>query len=265
METSNESTGETLFDLTLFAGDTLASRSAQRGNATGQTIRDTCGLGFETPLANYDPDMRCWKMFGDISLWGEPRLLGNLPPSGMTRSGVLFLQPLWVPITDATGSSLWPTPTAHSDNSNANGKFPNDTLRDAVMRATWPTPTGDDASNVNPKPNRFRGLVAAVNETMTWPTPTAADAWTDSLESSQIKPGSMHSVTLGRAVQMWPTMSANGMGNTGSQQIIQRQVEAGKVTEDEKRSMTAGNGGKLNPTWVEWLMGFPIGWTDLED
>lgn len=23
-------------------------------------------------------------------------------------------------------------------------------------------------------------------------------------------------------------------------------------------------GGKLNPMWVEWLMGFPIGWTDLE-
>jgi len=24
-------------------------------------------------------------------------------------------------------------------------------------------------------------------------------------------------------------------------------------------------GGALNPTWVEWLMGFPTGWTDLED
>ena len=23
--------------------------------------------------------------------------------------------------------------------------------------------------------------------------------------------------------------------------------------------------GRLNPTWVEWLMGFPIGWTDLKD
>ena len=23
-------------------------------------------------------------------------------------------------------------------------------------------------------------------------------------------------------------------------------------------------GGKLNPQWVEWLMGFPIGWTDLD-
>ena len=23
-------------------------------------------------------------------------------------------------------------------------------------------------------------------------------------------------------------------------------------------------GGSLNPNWVEWLMGYPIGWTDLE-
>jgi hypothetical protein len=23
-------------------------------------------------------------------------------------------------------------------------------------------------------------------------------------------------------------------------------------------------GGKLNPTWVEWLMGWPVGWTDLK-
>ena len=23
--------------------------------------------------------------------------------------------------------------------------------------------------------------------------------------------------------------------------------------------------GSLNPTWVEWLMGYPEGWTDLED
>jgi hypothetical protein len=24
-------------------------------------------------------------------------------------------------------------------------------------------------------------------------------------------------------------------------------------------------GGQLNPTWVEWLMGYPSGWTVLED
>ena len=23
-------------------------------------------------------------------------------------------------------------------------------------------------------------------------------------------------------------------------------------------------GGALNPVWIEWLMGFPLGWTDLQ-
>ena len=27
--------------------------------------------------------------------------------------------------------------------------------------------------------------------------------------------------------------------------------------------LAAGNGGQLNPDWVEWLMGFPPGWTEV--
>jgi hypothetical protein len=42
-------------------------------------------------------------------------------------------------------------------------------------------------------------------------------------------------------------------------------VFSGRDYKQERRAMRAGNGGKLNPTWVEWLMGFPTGWTDLED
>jgi hypothetical protein len=37
-----------------------------------------------------------------------------------------------------------------------------------------------------------------------------------------------------------------------------------KTTIEEARLMGAGNGGKLNPEWVEWLMGWPLGWTDLK-
>ena len=35
--------------------------------------------------------------------------------------------------------------------------------------------------------------------------------------------------------------------------------------EDANRSRNLNDqiGGQLNPTWVEWLMGFPTGWTDL--
>lgn len=70
--------------------------------------------------------------------------------------------------------------------------------------------------------------------------------------------------TLENGSLLWPTLSANGMGNTGSQQMLQSLVNAGHLTEDEKRGMTAGNGGRINPTWAEWFMGFPTGWTDLE-
>jgi hypothetical protein len=31
------------------------------------------------------------------------------------------------------------------------------------------------------------------------------------------------------------------------------------------QAATLGNGGQLNPDWVEWLMGWPVAWTRLEN
>jgi DNA (cytosine-5)-methyltransferase 1 len=92
-----------------------------------------------------------------------------------------------------------------------------------------------------------------------WPTPTASD-WKGRGPNSKQQ-------GLPEVVKKnpYPTMSASGMGNTGSRQMLDKKIADGSLTEEEKRAMTAGNGGKLNPTWVEWLMGFPEGWTDLED
>ena len=94
-----------------------------------------------------------------------------------------------------------------------------------------------------------------------FPTPTTADTWTDKLKSSQQKEGSMHSVNLSQAVHMkeiFPTPTANedaaGTPNGKMQKML------GNC--EEVRSQGTGT---LNPMWVEWLMGFPIGWTDLED
>lgn len=60
-----------------------------------------------------------------------------------------------------------------------------------------------------------------------------------------------------------PTTGAGMCGGTGNFNQLKALEAAGQITEEERRSMAAGNGGQLNPTWVEWLMGFPIGWTDL--
>jgi site-specific DNA-cytosine methylase len=44
---------------------------------------------------------------------------------------------------------------------------------------------------------------------------------------------------------------------------------AGKYMPGQKQKSLEGavaaNGGQLNPTWLEWLQGYPLGWTDLKD
>ena len=52
-------------------------------------------------------------------------------------------------------------------------------------------------------------------------------------------------------VRMWPTPKAQNCRGNG-----ERHGNGGQ-------SLDAVVGGRLNPTWVEWLMGFPLGWTDL--
>ena len=101
-----------------------------------------------------------------------------------------------------------------------------------------------------------------------WPTATAADSYTERLKSTQQKPWSMHSVTLGDAVKMWPTPKASdykGSGPAGTKSAVhdlKKHNLKGAVM--FYPNMSQENGGQLNPTWVEWLMGFPIGWTDLD-
>jgi site-specific DNA-cytosine methylase len=38
----------------------------------------------------------------------------------------------------------------------------------------------------------------------------------------------------------------------------------GSGGDDLATAVARGTPGQLNPTWVEWLMGFPLGWTDLQ-
>lgn len=77
-------------------------------------------------------------------------------------------------------------------------------------------------------------------------------------------------MSLANAVQMFPTPTASiattgaGLcGGSGNYQQLKKLEATGEITEEEHRNIALGNGGQLNPDWVEWLMGFPIGWTSL--
>ena len=65
-------------------------------------------------------------------------------------------------------------------------------------------------------------------------------------------------VDLAQAVKHWPTPIAHAGSNRRTKPTpAQAAGKAGMQLADQV-------GGSLNPTWVEWLMGWPLGWTDLK-
>jgi hypothetical protein len=63
---------------------------------------------------------------------------------------------------------------------------------------------------------------------------------------------------------MFPTPQASDADKWSNQSLAERKAKGLQVRLNTAVSPDGGAGGKLNPQWVEWLLGFPIGWTDLE-
>jgi hypothetical protein len=106
-----------------------------------------------------------------------------------------------------------------------------------------------------------------------WPTPDASvsnlneplDKWEARREREKAKGqnGNGFGMPLAVAVRQWPTPTSQEGGPEA--------VMGGTRPSGTKRALTLTTqvvrmegGGALNPTWVEWLMGFPLGWTVCE-
>ncbi len=71
-------------------------------------------------------------------------------------------------------------------------------------------------------------------------------------------------LTKGTAFGLLPTPNA-GLGKHSTKTPYWENRIAKKRQKDIQMAIYLETGsGALNPTWVEWLMGFPIGWTDLK-
>ena len=73
---------------------------------------------------------------------------------------------------------------------------------------------------------------------------------------------SLNSLDLLNYCNLYPTACVNGL-RTGSQ-VVSRVKSLKHLSDAEKTELLKGCGGKLNPDWVEWLMGWKIGWTRLQ-
>jgi hypothetical protein len=215
--------------------------------------------GRSTPelLARFDPDTSSWKMLRPC-LFGEwDEFSGIFPPSGMTRSGALYQLPTSALPTCENGSGLWRTPdasvvtggAANAEDRKRQGHAIG--LHDQVNTPSmWPTPHGMCVPNKRRAGPSGNELGRAVNRSL-WPTPSASLGDHAGLVTpTKAREGG----TLVEAVSartMFPTPTVQDASNNGGASQYER----------NSLPLNAQVGGALNPTWVEWLMGFPLGWT----
>lgn len=217
--------------------------------------------------------------------------------TGETASGSLLTPPIPTPSASSYGTNqggsagrvgkvrpsletmarknLWPTPKSSPsgpDYARANRpESGGDDLATAVAREQFPTPTRYDHKGRGAESyGRHKGLD---NHVKLWPTPVASDAMgsgSRNTPTSKAHPG----VSLTDAVRgdggtgrLWPTPAAHEgrlgyqdrtSGKKGTQESLTTSVmySEGRVPSAE------WSGGQLNPIFVEWLMGFPLGFTD---
>ncbi len=87
-----------------------------------------------------------------------------------------------------------------------------------------------------------------------WPTPTVSG--NNNRKGSSPKAGDGLATAVRKA--MWPTPTCHDADKVCPAHYRRKSITLSACVG------TAENGGPLNPEWVEWLMGWPIGWTALK-
>ena len=209
-----------------------ASHGVSQGNKKELRTSDGYGTILKESFARFNQDSYSWRtsqasLMGDYLPYSSP-----WPKSGSMLNGALYERPMLAQIIteiEYSFSHTVPTPTlAESKNSpyqTSNGKRYPTTLGYVQM---FPTPTAQEAQKAGKyaKGQMGQSLSAMAKRGQLFNTPTTRDGANATLPPSQAN---------------W-----------------------GSLTGDMIRLGEARPGGVLNPEWVEWLMNWPIGWTDLE-
>jgi len=174
-------------------------------------------------------------------------------------------------------AKMWPTPNSGDGERGAN--LPDGKrglkLTDCVRNGSpmWPTPQARDCNTIDKcrrganSPGGTPLGVAVEREEIArmLPTPQGSDWKGADLARKENRTGKRHAgddLPTAVATEYWPTPSSRDYkGQNGPNHL---QKSRGHHDQLPNALAMKGITGQLNPTWVEWLMGFPIGWTDLE-
>jgi hypothetical protein len=211
------------------------------------------------PFAWHDPDSSSWKMSLPLFPTDSQPYLGSWPRSGMTANGRAYVRQIWAPATAGTAGGLLRTPTCGMVNQDRSqdpqymskllAKGQTVTLA-AQMKSAEMLPIGPDGTPGLPTPS---ACIANDGE--------RPETWLARRERVKLtaKNGNGMGMPLTIAAQLLPTPCAQtskggpkGLdGGSGARQML---GTAGFPP--------TGAATYLNPSFVEEMMGFPLGWTD---
>lgn len=229
--------------------DTLASRSPARESVKGKTTSDTSGLSSQMEFLGCGLKSASLRMSKDTSPSDSEKSLESWKASVTKRRGEFSRRLNAARLISASGCSSWPTPTAMetADQGTSWEKLEKLDKGGRILRRIanysingWPTPTTAEAGKISCQPNYGQTGLSNHPEIVGLPTrePLA--------KSGRADPASSNSP--GNRPESWATATVS----TGAH----RQKDGSMIPKLDTQV-----GGKLNPRWVETLMGLPVGWT----
>ena len=221
--------------LTLYLADFRAKTfQPQEKVQESQAADPQCGNTWLASLAKYDHSTSMWKTAQCSLLEDSMSFSLTLPRWGLMQDGALYPQPTLVQTISEKEYGLEPN---------------NDTFFHT------PCSTGIDGGSNSRK---------ALKKRLEWPTPNTLEGLAPKkldriMEyNNKSRPGRSYAsmnlreqVVYGK-IPIWPTPTSHNA----------KETNAPSETNRNTPTLAAQAGGTLNPTWVEWLMGWPLGWTD---
>ena len=215
-----------------------AKTLAQPEKAQALTESDQgCGRTWPESFARWDRASSSWKtpqcsLLADLDVFSE-----TWPRWGMMRAGECSEQSMPVLRTSETGSGLWLTPTCMNIAPTDGRRKSREAFRASIGRS-----------------DALGGLAEQVATPKFWPTPKTPNGGADNSANKTRPSGHKGTTNLLGAVKMWATPKCQDS----------RHASWDRNKSNLGEQVAGLHGGKLNPTWVEWLMGWPLGWTDLK-
>jgi len=204
----------------------------------------------------------------ESSLWVSPQARDWKGVTSANRHGAS--------LPDQVAGTYWPTPTAVPYGNNQGGSMGRvgkvrHSLESMARNDLWPTPTASRTGDYTVDGRTGFVRRSLQGEAKIWPTPDASVGTGGRVrDPERVGPtgmtvdGKKRQVSLEDSVRRWPTPKSTISGSDYARAGREKSGTDDLVTAVSRTTGPGTPPTSLNPEWVEWLMGFPAGWTDLK-